>query len=324
MTRFGFVRAAITRPPSFWHGLGITLGTVAAATGLRWLLGSAADPVPFVTYFPAIVLCALLAGWRFGIASIVLSAVIVNRAFLDEPYRWTTDLQTIGMIALFSLSSLLLVAIAQTLRRTFREVVAANERATLLSREMRHRVRNTLSIVQALSQQTARSDPANFQSAFSKRLAALADAHDVLLLGSGETCDLAAIVGKTCSVFHHDSNFVFEGPHCELPADSCVPLSLALHELCTNAVKHGALSVPTGRVHVTWNAPVDGSTTLIWEESGGPEVRPPAKKGLGTALLTSQGEIGKADLQFHPRGLRCELILRAKDSDQPLGAPAAA
>ncbi len=183
-------------------------------------------------------------------------------------------------------------------------------------REMRHRVRNTLSIVQALSQQTARSDPANFQSAFAKRLGALADAHDVLLRGSGETCDLAAIVEKTCSVFHHDGNFIFEGPRCHLPADSCVPLSLALHELCTNAVKHGALSVPTGRVHVAWSAPVDGSTTLIWEEGGGPEVRPPARKGLGTALLLSQSEIGKADLQFHPRGLRCELKLQVKDNDE--------
>jgi two-component sensor histidine kinase len=168
--------------------------------------------------------------------------------------------------------------------------------------------------VQALSQQTARSDPANFQSSFSKRLAALADAHDVLLLGSGETCDLADIVEKTCSVFHNGGNFTFEGPHCHLPADSCVPLSLALHELCTNAVKHGALSVPTGRVHVAWSAPVDGSTTLIWEEMGGPEVRPPARKGLGTALLLSQRELGKADMQFHPRGFRCELELQVKDN----------
>jgi two-component sensor histidine kinase len=310
VTRFGFVRAAITHPMPFWQKLGITLAVVAASTGLRWALGSAANPVPFVTYFPAVVLVALLAGWRFGVASIVLSAAIVNLVFLNEPYRWTTDLRTAGMLALFFVSCAILVAIAQTLRRTFREVVAANDRSSFLNREMRHRVRNTLSIVQALSQQTARSDPDNFQSAFAKRLSALAVAHDVLLEGSGESCDLVAIVEKACAPFQHDGNIVISGPPCELPADACVPLSLALHELCTNAVKHGSLSVREGRVHLAWDAPNDGTTKLVWEESGGPQVRPPTRSGLGTVLLSSQREIGKAEMQFHPRGLRCELSLR--------------
>lgn len=315
MTRFGFVRDAITRPVSFWRGLGLMLALIAAASGLRWALGSAAEPVPFVTYFPAVVLCALLAGWRYGVASIVLSAAVVNLIFLDKPYRYTTDLRTAVTIALFFLSCLLLVAIAQTLRRTFGEVVAANERAALLNREMGHRVRNTLAVVQALSSQTARTDPANFQQAFAGRLSALADAHDVLLQGGRESCDLGAIAEKSCAVFGHDDNFRIEGPPCNLPADSCVPLSLALHELCTNAVKHGALSVPSGRVDVTWTRPAEGKTRFVWEESGGPEVRPPTRRGLGTVLLSSQREIGKADLQFHPRGLRCELLLEVNNED---------
>jgi two-component sensor histidine kinase len=310
MTRFGFVRAAMTRPESFWRGFAVTALTIGLATGLRWLLGAAADPVPFVTYFPAIVLCTLFAGWRAGVASILLSAAIVNTVFLGEPMRPRTDVQTAGMISLFFLSCLLLVAIAQTLRKTFRDLLVAKERSDFLNRELQHRVRNTLSIVQALADQSVRRDPQNFRSAFAGRLSALADAHDVLARGSSDTCELETVVQMSCEAFHHDGNFSFEGPPCRLSSETCLALSMALHELCTNALKHGALSVPEGRVHVSWSEPWDEETTLIWQEDGGPEVRPPTRKGLGTILLTSQPEIGKADLQFHPRGLRCEMKLR--------------
>ena len=309
MTRFGFVRAAITRPETFWRGLAVMALTIGLATGLRWLLGTAADPVPFVTYFPAIVLCTLFAGWRAGVVSILLSAAIVNTVFLGEPMRPRTDVQTAGMISLFFLSCLLLVAIAQTLRKTFRDLLVAKERSDFLNRELHHRVRNTLSIVQALADQSVRSDPQNFRSAFAGRLSALADAHDVLSRGSTDTCELKTVVQKSCEAFHHDGNFDFEGPPCRLSSETCLALSMALHELCTNALKHGALSVPEGRVHVSWSEPSDDETTLIWQEEGGPEVQPPTRKGLGTMLLTSQPEIGNADLQFHPRGLRCEMKL---------------
>jgi two-component sensor histidine kinase len=310
MTRFGFVRDAISRPETFWRGLGVTALAIGLATGLRWILGTAADPVPFVTYFPAVVLCTLFAGWRAGVASIFLSATIVNIVFLGEPMRITTGVQTVAMISLFFLSCLLLVAIAQTLRKTFRDLSVAKERSDFLNRELQHRVRNTLSIVQALAAQSVRSDPQNFQSAFASRLSALADAHDVLSRGTSDTCELETVVQRSCEAFHHDGNFDFEGPPCRLSSETCPALSMALHELCTNALKHGALSVPQGRVHVSWGEPWDNETTLIWQEEGGPEVRAPTRKGLGTILLTSQPEIGKADLQFHPGGLRCEMKLR--------------
>ncbi|WP_370516107.1 sensor histidine kinase [Novosphingobium sp. Gsoil 351] len=184
-------------------------------------------------------------------------------------------------------------------------------------RELRHRVRNTLTIVQAMAQQSARSDPTQFIPVFSKRLSALANAHDVMFDDPEGGCDLASIIEKGCAAFHEAGNFAIDGPKCCVPDEVCVPLSLALHELCTNALKYGALSVPAGRVHVNWTPPVDGKTTLVWEETGGPEVKPPTRSGMGSALLSSP-EIGKADLQYHPRGVRCVMMLKVKDQAQAL------
>jgi two-component sensor histidine kinase len=293
MTRFGFVREAITSRNSFWRGLVVLLITVGTATVLRWALGAAADPVPFVTYFPAIVLCTLFAGWRFGIASILITAAIANWGFLEDPIRARSSIQAAVMTTLFVASCLLLLAITQTLRRTFRDMVAAQDRSEFLMRELQHRVRNTLTIVQAMAQQSARGDPADFISVFSKRLSALAKAHDVLFEGGHDGCELAEIVEKSCAAFHEEGHFVFDGPPCCLPEEVCIPLSLALHELCTNALKYGALSVPSGRVDVSWTAPVGEATTLVWEETGGPEVKPPTRSGMGTALLSSP-LLGKA------------------------------
>ena len=309
MTRFGVVRAALLRKRPWWHGAGVALACVAAASGLRWALGRFADPVPFVTFFPAIMLCALLAGWRWGIAASGLSALVVNWLFLAPVSAWALDLASVAMVGLFVLSSLILVAIADTLRRTFVELEAANARSEFLNRELRHRVRNTLAVVQALADRTLRNHPDTFRQVFADRLTALAQAHDVLARGEAGSCELGEVVEKSCAPFRDGGNIETDGPDCRIDGRACVPLSLALHELATNAVKHGALSSASGKVVVRWTPDEAGKVAFEWIEAGGPAVYPPRRKGLGTMLLTAQPELEGCALEFHPGGLRCRMTL---------------
>lgn len=312
MTRFGVVRAAILRPHGWWYGPAVTLACIGGATLIRLALGAITGSVPFVMYFPAVMLAALLAGWRWGVAATVLAAAVANWLFIVPRFEWALDLDNLITVALFAVSNLIIVAIGDTLRRTFRELEAAGERAAFLNREMRHRVRNTLAVVQALADRSLRSHPHDFRQVFSDRLAALAQAHDVLASGPGEACDLGELVERTCAPFLDEGNIACSGPPALVDSEACVPLALALHELATNAVKHGALSAPGGRVTVGWEPAGARRVALDWVEAGGPPVYPPKRKGLGTMLLTAQPELVACQLDFAPGGLKCRFEIAGR------------
>ena len=105
-----------------------------------------------------------------------------------------------------------------------------------------------------------------------------------------------------------------EGPPYRLQPRVAVTLTLAMHELATNAAKYGALSNHTGEVHVTWGEATDG-LEIVWQESGGPEVREPSREGFGTRMLRralAQDLGGTVDLVFNPRGLTCRMVASAE------------
>lgn len=310
MVRLQSVRSRMLRKPTLGHSLLVMLSCVTVATLARWLLGAAANPVPFVTYFPAIVVCALLAGWRAGMASILASITVVNILFLKPTMAITADWQTILMTGLFVLSCGLLVAIAQTLRTTVTRLQAATERAEYLNQELIHRVRNSLTVVNSLAAMTHQADPANFTAVFSKRMAALAGGLDILSRREGLECDLHEIVSRACAPFGQGDRIVISGSTGRLPPQACVPLILAIHELCTNAIKYGALSVPHGgiRIQTAWDY-AERAAFVHWNEVDGPPVAPPTHEGLGSALLADP-VLGPANLVFNPDGLRCEICLR--------------
>lgn len=191
MTRIAFVRSAITGPHASWYGVAVTIVTVSVATVARWLLGAAADGVQFVTYFPAIMICALLAGWRYGAVSVLVTVTVVRIVFLPPDQKFVGDFRGAAMIALFLLSCGIIIAVSQALRRTLVQLDTSMARSERLNRELLHRVRNSMSIVLALAHQSARSNPTDFLEVFSARVKALAHAHDAL----GEhfdTCDLGS------------------------------------------------------------------------------------------------------------------------------------
>ena len=282
---------------------------VAVPTGLRWFIDQGSAGVPFITYFPAVVLAALLLGWRWAAMVALASGILANRLFSDGPLLDISTLDVL-LIGLFALSGAALIWIGEMARRLVRQLEAAKAREELLNAELMHRVKNMLATVNAMAVLTARhSGPGEFAQAFSGRMRALDRATDLLATGRNLHCEAQRLVEGAIEPFRTDGNFAISGPHCELPRDACVPLSLALHELCTNAAKHGALTVPEGRVVLTWECGEGGLLTLDWREEGGPPVPEVRRTGMGTQLLRRQRGLTSVEADFRRDGLRCRITV---------------
>jgi PAS domain S-box-containing protein len=202
---------------------------------------------------------------------------------------------------------------------TMRDITArkkAEERQALLLAELSHRVKNTLAVVQGIAARSLATDrpPAEGRDAFTKRLRALARAHSLLTATEWRGASLRAVVASELQPYGERA--VLSGPELMLEPRAALTLALALHELATNAAKHGALSAPEGRVEVAWSvehAPAHApELRLTWREHDGPPVRPPAQRGFGSALV-EQGLRHDLDntavMEFRPDGLACELTV---------------
>jgi len=206
---------------------------------------------------------------------------------------------------------------------------ATEEQQTLLVRELNHRVKNTLALVLSILHQTRRSSAAfdDFVPAFEQRVHALADAHDLLTRTSWTGANLRELVtvalsGQTAAEEHRVR---VEGPPVGVTANTAISLAMALHELATNAVKHGALSNDTGTVEVRWHdeaeAEGDGRRIVFaWRERGGPPVRPPQRKGFGSLLLergVGRDVGGSSSLDFEPEGVTCTITFPVQREGTP-------
>ena len=202
--------------------------------------------------------------------------------------------------------------------RDISERKAREKHIEFLMRELSHRSKNLLAVVQAIAGQTARySDSMNeFQTRFSQRLHAMARAQDLLVARNWEGAQLVDLVRSQMAPFTEDVSERIEmsGPELDLRPDAVHSITLALHELATNAAKYGALSVPDGRVAVSWqlaNADADGPRfRMSWRERSGPPVSAPDRKGFGHVVIADMvGNAlrGNVDLRFEPDGLRWTL-----------------
>jgi two-component sensor histidine kinase/GAF domain-containing protein len=186
---------------------------------------------------------------------------------------------------------------------------------SLVINELNHRVKNNLAMTQAIAAQTFRNceDAERAQADFEARIMALAQANDLLTGERWVGASLRGVVEQALQAHARPDGrrLAVEGPEVELTPKTALSLSLALHELATNAVKYGAWSIPEGRVTVEWTtrSADDGPRLhLEWRESGGPRVEPPRRRGFGSRLIERglAAEMGgTVQLQFHPEGLAC-------------------
>ena len=231
--------------------------------------------------------------------------------------RCITDSQDAGELVLLAIEDI-----------TERQEAARHQE--LLVGELSHRVKNTLAVVQSIAAQTLRHSTTleTFDDAFKGRLQALARANDAILDGNWKGVTLRDTVQRSLQPFAIEGRVVLaEGPEIDLRPQACLAISMILHELTTNAVKYGALSVPTGSIDIAWriDAPGKEQTILIeWRERGGPAVAPPSRQGQGTRFIERSIAYelgGEASIVFDPDGLHTTLSFPSAPSIMPKTSP---
>jgi two-component sensor histidine kinase len=193
----------------------------------------------------------------------------------------------------------------------------AEERREILVHELAHRVKNTLATVQSIASLSFRnSQGPEALRQFHDRLQALVRSHDLLTRKNWQHADLSEVAEAAMAPLREERGhrFAISGPPVSLPPTTAVPMAMIMHELCTNALKYGALSNDTGRVTINWTTRDDPGGTaisLIWSESGGPAIQPPEEEGFGTRLIANLCRQlgGESNFRYPPSGLVCHLSI---------------
>jgi two-component sensor histidine kinase len=190
-----------------------------------------------------------------------------------------------------------------------REREAADKLQKLILEELHHRIKNTLATVSAIASQSLRnvSGAEHAQHAIEGRLLALGRAHDLLLQARWTSADLGKIVRGATEAFDNPDvpRFTIEGPDVRMTSGAVIAIAMTLNELCTNTTKFGALSVPAGRVAIAWTLdPTTQRLHLVWTETNGPVVEPPAQRSFGSRLIETLGKQlkGEVHLTYEPSG----------------------
>ncbi len=183
------------------------------------------------------------------------------------------------------------------------------------ARELRHRLLNAVTVISAIASSTFRNtqDYRSSLADFQGRISAIGAATQLMFSQTGESFQLAELVRLVTAPFRdqHAEAFDVTGDDVEVPGSLAGPLAMALHELCTNALKYGALSAPEGRVKVTWTCDPTGALALNWIETDGPPVRSPGGVGFGTTLLQKMlfHAPDRVDVTYDESGIRCRVQL---------------
>jgi two-component sensor histidine kinase len=202
---------------------------------------------------------------------------------------------------------------AEILKRTD-EPTWCDASLNLMVRELQHRIRNLLTVVQSLVIQTDSSTAEGYRDALTSRLSALSDAYDLIECASDHRVALADLLKRTLKPYAEvrRGRIRAAGPDLVLEPALALSLHMVFHELATNASKHGALASKAGAVEVLWDILLNGgdrTLALQWREHGGPKVRRPRHKGFGLRLVSKALPTAKVEMDFAPAGLLCRLLI---------------
>ncbi len=192
----------------------------------------------------------------------------------------------------------------------------AEERQALLTREIDHRAKNALAVAQAVVRLSKADDAQSLKQVIEARVSSLARAHRLLADSRWEGADLRQLLREELAAFGGEDpgRVTLNGPHILLRAATAQSIALVFHELSTNAVKHGALSAPGGKLEVTWDDPGGGDLRMTWLEDSPLGIKAPERSGFGTTLLEQivQRQFGGSmDNDWTPRGLHCRFTIPA-------------
>ena len=199
------------------------------------------------------------------------------------------------------------------------------EKEHLLMREINHRAKNMLSVVDSIAHQTVTKSPEDFIERFSERIQALSANQDLLVRNQWNGVEIEDLVRAQLAHFADliGSRIGIRGPKLRFTAASAQAVGLALHELATNAGKYGALSTDNGHVYVSWGT-VGDTFTMSWTEREGPPVSPPKRRGFGTIVMGAMAERsvdGTVELDYAHSGLTWRLTCPSGNALEPQGRP---
>lgn len=294
----------------WWGGL-LGAALAGAATAVRLVIeGPLGRELPFITYFPALIIASAVGGFAGGLTCLVVASLAVTLllAPVDVPPAWA--------LGSFWIAGGLVIAVASALADSVRELrvnrgelTKTQQQLQTLVGELAHRNRNALFVIMSIVSQSAQAaqSAAEAERIINSRLEALLRAQEVVRVDEA-SAGLRPLLEKALEPFDLRRIAIAPAPEVQVESDVAVGLGLLFHELATNALKYGALSLPSGRILIDWTA-AGGFARFVWREVGGPRVSEPTKKGFGARLmdvaLIPQG--GKAERRFEADGLICEL-----------------
>jgi two-component sensor histidine kinase len=217
--------------------------------------------------------------------------------------------------------------VALTMHRAALRLQREAQHQRLLVLELNHRVKNSLTSVQAIARRTFRGENQETVGKFEGRILAMSQTHNLLTESQWSGVHLIELL--KLEIFSYSDKITLQGADFVLSPQAAVSFGLLFHELVTNAVKYGALSVPEGRVEITWTVEhkdEEKEVQIIWNEIGGPPVTKPTRRGFGTTLIHSsiQHELqGSIDLRYEPSGVQCRISVRLPRERPMLNALAA-
>jgi two-component sensor histidine kinase len=296
----------------FWRGQAIALAAAIVAVVIR----AAIDPfvhdgLYFTFLFPAVFMAGLFGGTLAGITTAVVGGTVIAYAWVPPTFSLRVHSDGIIRLVAFCFSAGLTLVLTSFVHRVLDKLAAAEKQAATLAGEMHHRLQNTLTLVQAIAHQAFRNANTlqEARAILMERLAALARAQNPMSEGFGQSVSVQSVVEEAIRPFEPGQFTVKGGPSLILFREEAVSLSLLVHELATNAAKHGALSNSEGRIEISWVEEALSKGCLNWKERFGPEVIEPSRSGFGSKLLATAFPEGKGDVavSFEQDGVRCKM-----------------
>jgi two-component sensor histidine kinase len=294
---------------------------VAVAAVVRWVAGFWFEGiVPFATFFPAVLLAALVGGIGPGILAAIAGGLIGWWAFLPPPMVFLPlkPGQIVSLIA-YLITCLILVWAAEHYRRLTKRLEDEQKFRELAVEELAHRLKNKVATIQSIVSLRLREDP-QARDEIVNCLGALRATDDLIIAAQGKGARIGDILSAELRPYDV-ARISVEGPEILLSPKLALTMALLLHELATNAAKYGALSDSVGKISVRWSHS-DPWLNLEWRESEGPPVTVPNHRGFGTRLFSRALEQfgGKVEATFASTGLICKLSVPLSELT-PSGVP---
>jgi two-component sensor histidine kinase len=306
-----FRRAAlgVTEPPLPLN-VAFAVFCLAACTLFRWSISQIRPDTPFSIYLPAVLFATAFGGLRAGIATTIGGAVLgFALTFLNTP---SESALFVLCLIYFVIAGLMIWGIQHYRslvihhRTISTRLIEEEQYRKLVVNELQHRLKNKLTTVHAVLRQLLYQQPEVFQR-IDGCLHALSATDDLIAHTDERGCDLKELLLSELGPYGH-VRFMLNGPDVYLPGKLAVSIALIIHELATNAAKHGAFSSSTGYLQLSWTFE-DAKLSLVWDETGGPHVEPPAHKGFGSKLIASalRPFDGETSVMYLSTGIYCTM-----------------